>query len=244
MPLLHSDTFEFTLSFDSRCAWLSLSLFIFLFATFFLWKIMQVMGGMIREKDEKGISKNMKRKPVREQNGDIIKDSQPTDITVAIQEGKCIALIPLTIKYDSIKFKAILDSMPPASINLLKKWLRLDFLFMFFLYPAMIFLSNWLVHCSLVRNEKIWCPFVAWCGWLALVTWVLDILENYFALQTIDNAVVDPGFCEIEKKLNVIPMRLSSALKWCTAIVYAIPVFSMVLINLTLWIISHWRQWI
>lgn len=163
-------------------------LFLTLAGTLITGSIMKVLAGLIRRKDERGMEK-----------------SDP------LLTGQKVNAIALTYKIKKDSFDNTLTSMHPKSVVLLKNWLRFDYVFMFFLYPFLFLLCLGISQYAIAGTDS-YQDVLDIAKWLAIITWVLDMLENYFALRSIKKSTDS----------NVLLMRLFSASKWTTALAYTL----------------------
>jgi hypothetical protein len=195
------NTFMFLINLENGCTWLLLFLFFFLFGTIITGRVMQGIASSIVRKSE-------------------------IDINYCNSVKTRMPLIGFTMKYDSEKLKdKFLGVMPTGSIALLRQWLRFDFLFMAFLYPFMLFVAWWLFRCSLICSLYSSCSSMHFCEFIPLIIWLFDILENFFALCSIENT----------SKINVAFMRIFSTSKWIVAIFYTAPVLCMLIADFYVW---------
>jgi len=110
--------------------------------------------------------------------------------------------------------------------TLLLDWLRFDYRFMLFLYPALALLALWL---AVFSGFQRWFRVEAWWGWVAVgipaLAWLADAIENRMALKAIghtDEALKAEDEASRQEALEAgwrcnRAMKIAAAIKWWTA---------------------------
>lgn len=129
---------------------------------------------------------------------------------VTDKNGKRLSLLKLQGLTSAPKLQHHLSPLPQKALHMIRKSLVIDYAFMPFLYLLMAGIS-----CLLLRHAEHfdagWKQVLYILCWLPFVTWLLDILENAFALSIISNCRNE--FSNMNKS-QVVLLSLSSVLKW------------------------------
>lgn len=123
------------------------------------------------------------------------------------KDGKKVSVLKLEWPQKFTELEKMLDSLSPKAKDIIRWSLKLDFIWMAFLYLLMACLAGWVWRCS---GTAKW--LLAWSCWLPFITWLFDILENITTLSVLK----DP------EKTTARAMGTCSLLKWLTAAAYTL----------------------
>lgn len=124
------------------------------------------------------------------------------------KSGKSISIIQLEVPKSYMTFKELLDDMTEKAKSAVSLNLKLDYIFMAFLYPLMYLLATYILHKT--DMSQVWKSGLGFIRILPFITWLFDIAENKITFSAISQA----------SKMKILWLRLVSYSKWITGLFY------------------------
>ncbi len=124
------------------------------------------------------------------------------------KSGKSISIMQLEVPKSYVTFKELLDDMTEKAKSAVSLNLKLDYIFMVFLYPLMFLLATYILHKT--DMSQIWKSGLNFIRFLPFITWLFDIAENKITFSAISQA----------SKMKILWLRLVSFSKWITGLLY------------------------